>query len=80
MPDRREIFREEAARCLEAAKRSKDPNSAAELVRLAAKFHELADQPPIDIDAILAGFNAQQMIAPVAQQQQQAQPDGDKKE
>jgi hypothetical protein len=86
MPDRRETFREEAARCLEAAKQSKDPNSAAELVRLAAKFLELSGQPRIDFDALVAGYNAQQMMPaarsePVVQQQQQVQPkDNDKKE
>jgi hypothetical protein len=51
MPDRRETYREEAARCFEAANQSKDQNSRAELVRLAAKFLELAGQPRIDFDA-----------------------------
>jgi hypothetical protein len=84
MPDRRETFREEAARCLEAAKQSKDENSRAGLVRLAAKFLELAGQPRIDFDALLADYNAQQMMPPpsselVVQQQQQAQPKADDK-
>jgi hypothetical protein len=79
MSDRRETYREEAARCLEAAQQSKDQNSRAELVRLAAKFLELAGQPRIDFDAPPAEYNAQQMMAPsssetVMQQQQQAQP------
>jgi hypothetical protein len=77
MVDRRESLREEAARFLEAAKQSKDPNSRGGLIRLAAKFLELAGQPQIDIDAILAGYNAQQ-TAPVVQQPGQAQPDDDK--
>jgi hypothetical protein len=85
MPDRREAFRNKAARCLEAAKQSKDPNSAAELVRLAAKFLELAGQSRIDFDALLADYNAQQMMPrarsePVVQQQQQVQFWDDKKE
>jgi hypothetical protein len=86
MPDRRETFRKEAARCLEAAKQSKDENSRAGLVRLAAKFLELAGQPRIDFDALVADYNAQQMMPaarpePVAQQRKQVQPkDNDKKE
>jgi hypothetical protein len=62
MPDRNENLRREAARCLEAAKNSKDPNSRAELIRLAQKFLELAGhQPSVDLDAILDEYNAQQM-------------------
>jgi hypothetical protein len=62
MPDRRETFREEAARLLEAAKQAKDQNSRAGLVRLAARFLELAGRPRIDFDALLADYNAQQMM------------------
>ena len=87
MASRNETLREDAARCLEAAKQSKD--SRAELVRLAAKFLELAGQPRIDFDALLADYNAQQMMPTPPpesglqqqQQQQQVQPkDDDKKE
>jgi hypothetical protein len=88
MASRNETLREEAARCLEAAKQSKDSNLRAELVRLAANFLELAGQPRIDFDALLADYNAQQMMptpppASVVQQQQQRQvqlKDDDKKE
>ena len=84
MPHRRESLRREAAHCLEAAKQSKDENSRAQLVRLAAKFLELAGQPRIDFDALLAHYNAQQMMPtlpsePVVQQQQQIQPKNDDK-
>jgi hypothetical protein len=84
MVDRRGDLRREAARCLEAAKQSNDPNSRADLTRLAAKFLELADQPPIDIRRMLDEYNIQQMMPtarsePVVQQQQQVQPDNDKK-
>jgi hypothetical protein len=64
MASRNETLREEAARCLEAAKQSKDSNLRAELVRLAANFLELAGQRRIDFDALLADYNAQQMIPP----------------
>jgi hypothetical protein len=83
MPDRG--FREEAARCLEAAKRAKYQNSRAGLVRLAARFLELAGQPRIDFDALLADYNAQQMMptpssGSASQQQQRVQPKDDKKD
>jgi hypothetical protein len=89
MASRNERLREEAARCLQAAKQSKDSNSRAELVRLAANFLELAGQPRIDFDALLADYNFQQMMptpppesgVQQQQQQQQVQPkDDDKKE
>jgi hypothetical protein len=89
MASRNETLREEAARCLEAAKQSKDSNVRAELVRLAANFLELAGQPRIDFDALLADYNTQQMmptplpesVVQQQQQQQQVQPkDDDKKE
>jgi hypothetical protein len=43
MPHTSEDLRREAARCLEAAQKSKDLNSRAELIRLADKFLELAN-------------------------------------
>jgi hypothetical protein len=43
MPDRSEDLRREAARCLEAAERSTDPNARDELIRLAHTFLELAN-------------------------------------
>jgi hypothetical protein len=87
MASRNETLREEAARCLEAAKQSKESNSRAELVRLAANFLELAGQPRIDFDALLADYNAQQMmprppaesVVQQQQQQQQVQPKDDHK-
>lgn len=64
MADRSEDLRKEAARCLEAAKQSRNPNSVSELAGLAAKFLELADYRPFDLDAILAEYNLQQMVPP----------------
>jgi hypothetical protein len=70
---------------LEAAKQAKDQNSRAGLVRLAARFLELAGRPRIDFDALLADYNAQQMMPmpsseSASQQQQRIQPKNDKKD
>jgi hypothetical protein len=85
MTDRREMLREEAARCLEAARQSKTPEARAGLTQLAARLLELASQTRIDFDALVAEYNTQQMMPPslsvAVMQQQQAQPkDDDKKE
>ncbi len=64
MTDQAREFRRTAAECLALAQTTTDPNTRA--------------PPPIDFDAIVQGFNDQQMAAsgskPVMQQQQQAQP------
>ena len=72
MPDRGETFREEATR-------------APDWSGLAARFLELAGQPRIDFDALMADYNAQQMMptpssGSASQQQQRVQPKDHKKE
>jgi hypothetical protein len=79
MSDRSDDLRLEAARLLERAQAVTDPDVRAGLVRLAAKFHEMAGAKPVDLDAAVRTFNDAQMIdtartAPVMQQQQQIQP------
>jgi hypothetical protein len=76
MPDRSEHLRREAARCLEAAERSTDPNSRDELIRLADKFLELAKSAKADFAPVMAALTDMMKEAsePVVQQQQQAQP------
>jgi hypothetical protein len=64
MTDRREMLREEAARCLEAARQSKTPEARAGLTQLAARLLELASQTRIDFDALVAEYNTQQMMPP----------------
>jgi hypothetical protein len=76
MSDRSEDLRHEAARLLERAQAVTDPDVRAGLIRLAAKFHELAGARPADLDGAVRTVNAAQMvgptrIAPVMQQQQQ---------
>ena len=53
MLDRSEDLRREAARCLEAAERCADPNSRAELIRLAERFIDLAKSVPSDFAPVL---------------------------
>jgi hypothetical protein len=70
MPDRRETFRAEALRLLEAARKAKDSASRIELSRMAATLHELGGEPPIDVDALMAQYSEPPAEAPVLQQQQ----------
>jgi len=78
MTDQAREFRRTAAECLALAQTTTDPNTRAALIIMAQRLHDLATPPPIDFDAIVQGFNDQQMSAsgskPVMQQQQQAQP------
>ena len=76
MPDRSEDLRKEAVRCLESAARSTDPNSRAELIRLADKLLELAKSARADFGPVLEAFTnmMKEPSEPVAQQQQQIQP------
>jgi hypothetical protein len=78
MPDRAQALRREAARCLEQAAATADPIKRAELINMAARFHELAETLAHDFAAILQAFNDAKMAPPapepVAQQQQQIQP------
>lgn len=77
MTDRAEDLRREAARCLAQAQTTTDPQQRAELVRMAARFHELANSVAVDLEAILQAYNDQKMVLPesepVVQQQQQQQ-------
>ena len=79
MPDRVQVLRLEAARCLAQARLTADPLRRAELINMAARFHELAGSLASDFDAILQAFNDAKMAppasAPVVQQQQQIQPE-----
>jgi hypothetical protein len=72
MPDRSEDFRREAARCLEAAERSTDPNSGDVLIRLARTFLELAKSAKADFAPVMAAVTAMMKEAsePAVQQQQ----------
>jgi hypothetical protein len=76
MLDRSEDLRREAARCLEAAERCADPNSRAELIRLAEKFLELAKSAQADFGPIAETLTKimKESSEPVGQQQQQIQP------
>ena len=79
MPDRSEDLRREAARCLEAAERSTDPNSRDELIRLAHTFLELANSAKsakADFAPVLEAVTdmMKEDSEPVVQQQQQVQP------
>ena len=76
MPDRSEDLRKEAARCLEAAARSTDPNARGELMRLSQVFLELAKSTPEDFAPVLEAFTdmMKEPSEPVVQQQQQVQP------
>jgi stringent starvation protein B len=79
MSDRAEDLRNEAAQCLAQAQTTADPRRRAELVRMAARFHELASSVSVDFDAILRAYNDQKMVLGefeprVQQQQQQQQP------
>jgi hypothetical protein len=76
MSGRAEDLRREAARCLTLAQSTSEPRVRGELVRMAARFHELANSTPADFDIILQVFNDAEMTRPsepVAQQQQQIQ-------
>ena len=75
-------LRRTAAECLALAQTTSDPNTRAALIIMAQRLHDLASPAPIDFEAIVQGFNDQQMAPggrnpgrnPVMQQQQQAQP------
>lgn len=78
MSERAEELRREAARCLTLAQAVQDPKTHEELIRMAARFHELANSADVDdFGAILRTFNEEQMVRPapkpVVQQQQQQQ-------
>ena len=79
MLDRSEDLRREAARCLESAARCANPNSRAELIRLADKFLELAKSARADFGPVLEAFTnlMKEPSGPVVQQQQQIQPKED---
>jgi hypothetical protein len=62
MSDRAEDLRNEAAQCLAQAQTTADPRRRAELVRMAARFHELASSVSVDFDAILRAYNDQKMV------------------
>ena len=76
MFDRSEDLRREAARCLESDERCANPNSRAELIRLAERFIDLAKSVPSDFGIVAQALSS--MMAdhgePVVQQQQQIQP------
>jgi hypothetical protein len=78
MSDRAEDLRREAARCLTLARTSADPRTHDELIRMAARFHELANSADVDdFGTILGAFNLSTEPTipphpePVVQQQQQ---------
>jgi hypothetical protein len=61
------------------AKNTTDPRTRAALIDMAQRLYDRANRPPIDFDAIVQGFNDQNMTGsgssePVIQQQQQIQP------
>ena len=63
MAERSRDYREYATKCLALARRTQDPRVRAELVLMAKKWIELADEPlGCEFDAVLAGFNEHQMI------------------
>ena len=76
MADRSENLRKEAARCLESAARCADPNSRAELIRLAERFIDLAKSVPSDFGIVAQALSSMMTDhgEPVVQQQQQIQP------
>ena len=71
MPDRSEDLRREAARCLDAAERSTDPD---ELIRLADKFLELAKSAKADFAPVLEALTDMMKEASEPVVQQQVQP------
>ena len=85
MTDRAEELRSSAAQCLALARSTTNSTTRAELITMAQRLYDLANRPPGDFDAIVQGFNDQQINpqsapTPVMQQQQQPQPkqDGEK--
>ena len=80
MTDRPEELRSTAAQCLALARSTTDPMTRTALVAMAQRLHDLANRPQIDFDAVVQGFNDQQMtgssgdLMPAVQQQQQIQP------
>ena len=61
MPNQSEHFRRAAARCLTLARTTTDVVTRAELITMAQGLHDLANQPPIDFEAIVQAFNDGQM-------------------
>jgi len=81
MPDRSDEFRRAAANCIAIARTTTDSASRAILLTMAQRWYDLANGPAPDFDAIVRGFNEQQMTAtskPIVQQQQQIQPKKEK--
>jgi len=79
--NRPQDLRQRAARCLEQAKTTADPKLRAEMIAMAARFHELANSTvAYDFNAVLHasdGKMAATTSEPVVQQQQQIQPKKD---
>jgi len=83
MTDRADEFRKRAESCLALARIITDPVERAKLLTMAQRWYDLANEPIPDLNAVLEGFNEQQLTRPVAQQpqqQQQIQPKKDEKE
>jgi hypothetical protein len=82
MPDRSEDLRREAARCLEAAERSTDPNSRDVLIGLADKFLQLAKSAKADFAPVMEAVTTMMKEAsePAVQQQRQQEVQPPKKE
>ena len=86
MPDREEL-RATAAQCLALARATPDPHRRVTLTGMAQKLYEMAGDPQADVGRAQQEFNDRQMLPlrpmqpqPAMQQQQQIQPDEDKKE
>ncbi len=84
MTDRADEFRKHAESCLALARIVTDPVERAKLLMMAQRWKDLANEPVRDLNAVLEGFNEQQLTKPAAQQpmqqQQQIQPKKDEKE
>lgn len=83
MTDRSDEFRNAASDCLQLARLTSDPSTRASLLLMAQKWFDLANGPrsQAGFDAAVQVFNDGQMRPkPAMQQQQQMQPEDDKKE
>ena len=70
MTDRADEFRKHAKRCLVLARAVTDPVESAQLLTMAQRWYDFANEPVPDLNILLEGFNEQQLTTPVAQQQQ----------
>jgi hypothetical protein len=83
MPDRTDELRKRAEDCVAVARTMTDPGNRAILLAMAQGWYHLADGFVTNVDAILPELNDRQMSAlsrPVAQQQQQIQPEKEEDE